>query len=51
MTGSFLGDPPASPQVQARYDEDVAGGGYVSNGSRLWAYQPDTGEGVVRADV
>jgi hypothetical protein len=31
-----------SPQVQALYDEDLAGGGYVSNGSRLWAYQPDT---------
>jgi hypothetical protein len=42
MTGSFLGDPPVSPQVQALYDEDLAGGGYVSNGSRLWAHQPDT---------
>jgi alkylhydroperoxidase family enzyme len=42
MTGSFLGDPPVSPQVQALYDEDLAGGGYVSNGSRLWAHQPET---------
>ena len=42
MTGSFLGDPPASPQVQALYDEDLADGGYVSNGSRLWAHQPGT---------
>jgi uncharacterized peroxidase-related enzyme len=42
MTGSFLGDPPVSPQIQALYDEDLAGGGYVSNGSRLWAHQPDT---------
>ena len=42
MAGSFLGDPPVSPQVQALYDEDLAGGGYVSNGARLWAHQPDT---------
>jgi hypothetical protein len=32
MTVSFLGDPPVSPQVQALYDEDLAGDGYVSNG-------------------
>ena len=42
MTGSFLQEPPMSPQVQALYDEDLADGGYVWNGSRLWAYQPDT---------
>ena len=46
MTGSFLGEPPVSPQVQALYDEDLAGGGYVSNGSRLWAHQPDTKKGL-----
>jgi len=46
MTGSFLGDPPASPQVQALYDEDLADGGYVSNGSRLWAHQPGTMTGL-----
>jgi len=46
MTGSFLGEPPMSPQVQALYDEDLAGGGYVSNGSRLWAHQPDTKKGL-----
>ena len=46
MTGSFLGDPPVSPQVQALYDEDLAGGGYVSNGCRLWAHQPDTMKGL-----
>jgi alkylhydroperoxidase family enzyme len=28
--------------VQALYDEDLADGGYVWNGSRLWAHQPDT---------
>jgi uncharacterized peroxidase-related enzyme len=42
MTGSFLNEPPVSPQVQALYDEDLADGGYVWNGSRLWAHQPDT---------
>jgi uncharacterized peroxidase-related enzyme len=42
MTGSFLEEPPMSPQVQALYDEDLADGGYVWNGSRLWAHQPDT---------
>jgi len=42
MTGSFLEEPPVSPQVQALYDEDLADDGYVWNVSRLWAYQPDT---------
>jgi hypothetical protein len=28
--------------VRALYDEDLANGGYVWNGSRLWAHQPDT---------
>jgi uncharacterized peroxidase-related enzyme len=42
MTGSFLGEPPVSAQVQALYDEDLADDGYVSNVSRLWAHQPDT---------
>ena len=42
MTGSFLEEPPASPQAQALYDEDLADDGYVWNVSRLWAYQPGT---------
>jgi uncharacterized peroxidase-related enzyme len=42
MTGSFLEEPPVSPQVQALYDEDLADGGYVWNVSRLWAHQPGT---------
>jgi uncharacterized peroxidase-related enzyme len=42
MTGSFLEEPPVSPQVQALFDEDLAEGGYVWNVSRLWAHQPDT---------
>jgi uncharacterized peroxidase-related enzyme len=42
MTGSFLGEPPLTPQIQALYDEDVAETGYVWNVSRLWAHQPET---------
>jgi uncharacterized peroxidase-related enzyme len=42
MTGSFLGQPPMTPQAQGLYDEDVADSGYVWNVSRLWAYQPET---------
>ncbi len=46
MTGSFLEEPPVSPQVQALYDDDLADGGYVWNVSRLWAHQPDTVTGL-----
>jgi uncharacterized peroxidase-related enzyme len=42
MTGSFLNEPPASPLMQALYDEDLAESGSVWNVSRLWAHQPDT---------
>jgi uncharacterized peroxidase-related enzyme len=42
MTGSFLEEPPVSAQVQALFDEDLKEDDYVSNGSRLWAHQPDT---------
>jgi uncharacterized peroxidase-related enzyme len=42
MTGSFLEEPELSAQAQALYDEDLKEDGYVSNGSRLWAHQPDT---------
>jgi uncharacterized peroxidase-related enzyme len=42
MTGSFLEEPPITPQIQALYDEDLAETGYVWNVSRLWAYQPET---------
>jgi uncharacterized peroxidase-related enzyme len=42
MTGSFLQEPPVSPRVQALYDEDLAGDGYIWNLSRLWAHQPET---------
>jgi uncharacterized peroxidase-related enzyme len=42
MTGSFLEEPPPSPEVQALYDDDLADGNYVWNVSRLWAHQPAT---------
>jgi uncharacterized peroxidase-related enzyme len=42
MTGSFLHEPPISPQVQALYDEDLADDGYVWNVSLLWGHQPGT---------
>jgi uncharacterized peroxidase-related enzyme len=42
MTGSFLGEPPVSPEAQALYDDDLADDGYVWNVSRLWAHQPET---------
>ncbi|HEX4832599.1 MAG TPA: hypothetical protein VH478_16060 [Trebonia sp.] len=42
MTGSFLGEPAASAEAQALYDEDLADDGYVWNVTRLWAHQPGT---------
>ncbi len=42
MTGSFLREPPVSPDVRALYDEDLEDDGYVWNVSRLWAHQPGT---------
>jgi uncharacterized peroxidase-related enzyme len=42
MTGSFLGQAPMTPAVQALYDEDTAEDGFVWNVSRLWAFQPET---------
>jgi uncharacterized peroxidase-related enzyme len=46
MTGSFLDEPPVTGPVQTLYDEDLADDGYVTNGSRLWAHQPDTMTGL-----
>jgi uncharacterized peroxidase-related enzyme len=46
MTGSFLEEPPVSPQVQALYDDDLQEDGYVGNSTRLWAHQPDTVNGL-----
>lgn len=43
----FLPDPPASPAVEAAYEQDLAGDGYVNNNSRLWAYRPDVNDRFV----
>jgi uncharacterized peroxidase-related enzyme len=37
----FLTEPPASPAVEAVYDEDRAGDGYIMNLTRLWCWRPD----------
>jgi uncharacterized peroxidase-related enzyme len=42
MTGSFLEEPPESPQSRALFDVDLADDGYVWNVHRLWAHQPQT---------
>ena len=42
MTGSFLEEPPDSPEAQELFDEDLADDGFVWNVSRLWAHQPVT---------
>jgi uncharacterized peroxidase-related enzyme len=42
MSGSFLEEPPVSPETQELFDEDLADDGFVWNVSRLWAHQPDT---------
>lgn len=44
MSGSFLNEPPLTPQIQALFDDDLKESGYVWNGSRLWAHQPETVE-------
>jgi uncharacterized peroxidase-related enzyme len=46
MTGSFLREPPVSPQVRALHDDDLKDDGYVWNVTRLWAHQPDTLSGL-----
>ncbi|WP_395690595.1 carboxymuconolactone decarboxylase family protein [Nocardioides sp.] len=38
---TFLSEPPTTPEVQALYDADVAGRGYVMNLSRTWAHHPE----------
>jgi SAM-dependent methyltransferase/alkylhydroperoxidase family enzyme len=44
MTAGFLEQPTITPEAQALFDEDVKETGYLWNGSRLWAYQPETVE-------
>jgi hypothetical protein len=42
----FLAAPAPSPAAQSLYDDDMEEVGYVMNVSRLWAYQPETVEGL-----
>jgi uncharacterized peroxidase-related enzyme len=42
MTGSFLEEPPDSPEAQELFDDDLSDDGFVWNVSRLWAHQPVT---------
>ena len=42
MSGSFLEEPPVSPEVQELFDEDLTDDGFVWNVTRLWAHQPET---------
>lgn len=42
----FLGTPEQTAEAQRLFDDDVAEDGYVSNVSRLWAYQPGTLSGL-----
>jgi uncharacterized peroxidase-related enzyme len=44
MTAGFLEEPPATPEAQALYDDDVKESGFVWNVSHLWAYQTETVE-------
>jgi uncharacterized peroxidase-related enzyme len=46
MSGSFLPEPQITLEGQALYNEDLAETGYVWNVSRLWAYQPETVQGL-----
>jgi alkylhydroperoxidase family enzyme len=42
----FLSSPAPSPAAQNIYDDDMEELGYVMNVSRLWAYMPETVEGL-----
>jgi alkylhydroperoxidase family enzyme len=43
---SFLAPPTHTPEAQQLFDDDLEGGGYVTNVSRLWAFMPSTLEGL-----
>lgn len=42
----FLAAPPQTPEVERLFEEDIAEDGYVMNLTRLWAYQPETINGL-----
>ncbi len=45
-SGGFLARPMHTPEAQHLFDDDLKGGGYVTNVSRLWAFMPGTLEGL-----
>lgn len=45
-TIGFLGVPEHTPEAQRLFDDDVEEMGFVMNGSRLWAYHPETQQGL-----
>ena len=42
----YLSTPPHTPGAQRLFDDDARGDGYVTNVSRLWAYQPEVLDGL-----
>jgi uncharacterized peroxidase-related enzyme len=48
MTAVFLAHPPDSPEAERLYDDDVAGDGFVMNGTRLWAWRPEVSAAFTR---
>jgi uncharacterized peroxidase-related enzyme len=49
----FLGEPPASDERDAAFDEDREADGYVNNVTRLWCWRPDLANAFValRSDL
>lgn len=37
----FLGEPPATEEARAAFEEDLDADGYVNNHTRLWSWRPD----------
>jgi SAM-dependent methyltransferase/alkylhydroperoxidase family enzyme len=42
----FLAPPMVTPEAQRLFDDDLEGGGYVTNVSRLWSFMPATLDGL-----
>ena len=45
-SAGYLSTPPHTPGAQRLFDDDARGDGYVTNVSRLWAYQPEVLDGL-----
>jgi SAM-dependent methyltransferase/alkylhydroperoxidase family enzyme len=42
----FVAEPESSTEVERLYDEDIEEDGYVMNGTRMWAHQPELYDGL-----